>query len=307
MKSEIRKVRWYEWSKFKKSMIRNMSHDPQISQTNFFIRFLMFIWFRIKAENYFYIKDNEIAGILSLSTNRGDQLFIYTIAVESTFRKQGIGKALMTFSGERASELKKCFLALVVMANNSPAISLYEKHGYRRVGEGITYLSIMADKIQTNETNSLELRKHNYNDSSLMGILRQFVLGEIEAVSGKAGLEYFERISYPEYYASIKKVIQKEKQLIYSIYSDEILVGFLLLSDRKQQRDVAVCSHVDTWNFDFLNNLSSSLMGIPSSSGEINILRFKLSISKVEKMEFSNQTVFERDFSRNKMLMFRKL
>jgi len=307
MNSGIRKVRWYEWSKFKKSMIRNMNHDPQISQTNLFVRFLMFIWFRIKAENYFYIKDDEIAGILSLSKNRGDQLFIYTIAVESTLRKQGIGKALMTFSESRASELNKSFLALVVMANNSSAISLYEKLGYRRVGEGITYLSIMVDKIQSSETNSLELRKHTFNDSNLIVILRQFVLGEIEAVSGKAGLEYFEWISYPDYYASIKEIVRKEKQLIYSIYSDEILVGFLLLSDRKQQRDVAVCSHVDTWNFDFLNNLSSSLMRIPSSSGEINTLRFKLSISKVEKMDLSNQTVFERDFSRNKMLMFRKL
>lgn len=307
MKSEIRKVRWYEWSKFKKSMIRNMSHDPQISQTNFFIRFLMFIWFRIKAENYFYIKDDEIAGILSLSKDRSDQLFIYTIAVESAFRKQGIGKALITFSDTRASELKKSFLALVVMDNNSSAISLYEKLGYRRVGEGITYLSIMVEKIQSSETNSLELRKHNFNDSNLMVILKQFVLGEIEAVSGKAGLEYFEWISYPDYYASMKKIIQKERQLIYSIYSDEILVGFLLLSDRKQQRTVAVSSHVDTWNFEFLNNLSSSLMRIPSSSGEINTLRFKLSINKVEKMNFSNQTVFERDFSRNKMLMFRKL
>ncbi|MHA1532808.1 MAG: GNAT family N-acetyltransferase [Candidatus Heimdallarchaeota archaeon] len=307
MKSGIRAVKWYEFSKFKKSMIRNMSHDPQISQTNFFIRFLMFIWFRIKADNYFYIKDDEIAGILSLSKNRGDQLFIYTIAVESTFRKQGIGKALMTFSENKASKLKKSFLALVVMANNSPAISLYEKYGYRRVGEGITYLSKMADKIQSSETNSLELRKHNFNDSNLMVILRQFVLGEIEAVSGKAGLEYFEWMSYPEYYNSIKEVIQKEKQLIYSIYSDEILVGFLLLSDRKHLRTAAVCSHVDTWNFDFLNNLSSSLMRIPSTSGEINTLRFKLSISKVEKMDSSEQTVFERDFSRNKILMFRKL
>ena len=115
MDSGIRKVRWYEWSKFKKSMIRNMSHDPQISQTNLFVRFLMFIWFRIKAENYFYIKDDEIAGILSLSKNRGDQLFIYTIAVESAFRKQGIGKALMIFSESRASELNKSFLALVVL------------------------------------------------------------------------------------------------------------------------------------------------------------------------------------------------
>jgi len=197
VESGIRAVKWYKWSKFKRSMIRNLSDSLQISQSNFFYRFMMFLWFRMKAKNYFYIKEGEIAGILSLGTNRGDQVFIYAMAVEPTFRRQGIGKALMDFSEERAAELNKTFMALVVMHSNSPAISLYQRIGYNIVGEGITYLSIIVDKIPSNNTYALELRQFNSNDNDLMGILNQFILGEIEVISGKEGLEYFEQIRFP--------------------------------------------------------------------------------------------------------------
>ena len=108
-------------------MKRNLDETLQISQTNFLIRPMMFLWFRLKAENYFYLKNGEIAGILSLGTNRWDQVFIYAIAVEPSFRKQGVGKALMDFSEERAAELNKSFMALVVLHSNVPAISLYKK------------------------------------------------------------------------------------------------------------------------------------------------------------------------------------
>jgi len=288
-------------------MIRNLSDDPQISQSNFFIRFLMFIWFKLKAENYFYIKNGEIAGILSLGTDRGNQIFIFTIAVEPTFRKQGIGKALMTFSEERAAELKKNYMALVVMSSNIPAVSLYQKYGYSIVGEGITYLSLAADKIQSDNTQSLELRKFNINNGDLLSILKQFILGEIEIISGKDGLEYFEKIRFPEYYPGIKKAIQKGKRFMYSIYKNDNLVGFLLFSDKKNTRNVTVYSQADTWNMDFLNNISDALGKLSSSSGQIPKLRFKLSISKVERMENLDQTYFDWDISTNKLLMFRKL
>ncbi len=307
MKSEIRSVKWYEFSKFKKSVIRNLRDDPQISDSNFLILFLLFLWARIKVENYFYIKDGEIAGILSLGTNRGNQVFIYAIAVEPTFRKQGIGKALMNFSEERAAELNKEYLALVVMQNNKPAISLYQKYGYRIVGEGKTYLSINSDKIKTNSTSSLELRKSNLNDNDLLSILRQFILGEINTLSGKEGLEYFEEFRFQEYYQEIKKATQKGKQFLYSIYRDDILVGFLLFSDKKHMRNISVYSQVDTWNIDFLNNISYALNNLQSSNGKIITFKFRLSTYKTEKIENLNQSDFQNDVSKNKLLMFKKL
>ena len=84
------------------------------------------------------------------------------------------------------------------------------------------------------------------------------------------------------------------------------MVGFLLFSDKKHKRNISVYSQVNTWNIDFLNNLSYALKGIHSSTGKINSIVFKLSISKVERIEY-NQTDFKADFSKNKLLMFKKL
>ena len=131
--------------------------------------------------------------------------------------------------------------------------------------------------------------------------------GEIEAISSREGLEYFEKISFNEYYTEIEKSIQKGKEFIYSIYNEDILVGFLLFSDRKNNRNVVVYSQVDTWNVDFLNNLSDALRKIPSSSGKISMLRYRLSISKIERMKNLNQTDFEKDTSKNKILMIKKI
>jgi len=94
---------------------------------------------------------------------------------------------------------------------------------------------------------------------------------------------------------------------LYLIYKEDVLIGFLLLTDKNLQRNVQVYSQVDTWNIAFLNNLSSALMGLPSPSGEINTLRFTLSICKVERMDNLNQTDFTGDLSKNKLLMYKKL
>ncbi|MHA1187346.1 MAG: GNAT family N-acetyltransferase [Candidatus Heimdallarchaeota archaeon] len=308
MESGIRAVKWYEFSKFKKSLSKNLhAADPTMSQANFFFKFLMYIWYRIKPENYFYIKDGKIAGILSLGTNYDKQVFTYAVAVEPSFRKQGIGKALMNFAEERTAELKKKYLALVVLVSNLSAVSLYQKIGYKRVGIGSTYLTIIADEIQTNNNYSLELRNYNVNENDLMVILKQFVFEETEAISGKEGLEYFEEISFPGYYPEVSKAIQKGKRFIYSIHNKEALIGFLLFSDKKNIRNVTIFSKVDTWNSDFLYALANVMIKVQNSSKKINLLNIRLSISKLERMKNIDQTDFKSDISKSKLLMFKKL
>lgn len=93
---------------------------------------------------------------------------------------------------------------------------------------------------------------------------------------------------------------------MYTIYNEDVIVGFLLFNDNKHKRNVSVYSQVNTWNIDFLNNLAYVLQGIPCSTGKINSMVFRLSISKVERMEY-NKTDFKVDDSKNKLLMFKKL
>ncbi len=302
----IRAVKRSEWSKFKKSMVRNLDNSLQLSQNNFFFRFMMFLWFRIKPENYVCIKNGEIAGILSLGVNRGDQVFIYGLAVEPAFRGQGIARMLMEFSEDRAKELKKTFLALVVLYNNNPAISLYHNYEYNKVGEGKAYFSILVDKIQSDDTSTIELRQFDFKNNDLKSILDQFILGEIELLSGKEGLEYFEQMSYHQYYPSMIKDIQKGKRSIYLIYNEKELVGILIFRDHNQQRDVEVYSQENTWNTKFLMNLSN-VLAQHNQSMEIGRLRFRLSICKMDQVDNLDLTEFEWDYSKNKVLMYKKL
>ena len=62
-----------------------------------------------------------------------DEGYIDNIAVEPDARRHGVASALLdVFCRFGAANL--AFLTLEVRASNTPAIGLYEKHGFRRVG-----------------------------------------------------------------------------------------------------------------------------------------------------------------------------
>ena len=63
-----------------------------------------------------------------------DEGYISNIAVDSLYRREGVGDALIDQLLTRCRELALAFVTLEVRAGNLPAISLYEKHGFDRVG-----------------------------------------------------------------------------------------------------------------------------------------------------------------------------
>lgn len=79
----------------------------------------------------FYIAqlDGEAAGYLGLQIFSGEG-YITNVAVLPEYRRRGIAKALL----ERAFENETEFITLEVRESNFPAIALYEKLGFERVG-----------------------------------------------------------------------------------------------------------------------------------------------------------------------------
>jgi ribosomal-protein-alanine N-acetyltransferase len=63
-----------------------------------------------------------------------DEGYISNVAVAPEARRQGIADALIARLEEICGMLALSFVSLEVRAGNAPAIALYEKHGFRRVG-----------------------------------------------------------------------------------------------------------------------------------------------------------------------------
>ena len=63
-----------------------------------------------------------------------DEGYIGNVAVRPAFRRRGVADALLDALDTRASERGLAFLTLEVRAGDEPAIALYRKHGYLRVG-----------------------------------------------------------------------------------------------------------------------------------------------------------------------------
>jgi len=100
---------------------------------------------RLSARNFRYFIDlshgevlvqtneGEISGYGILLFHRGTALArLYSIAVSSKFRGQGLGKKLLTKLEAIASERECTYLRLEVRTNNTAAIELYESQGYRK-------------------------------------------------------------------------------------------------------------------------------------------------------------------------------
>lgn len=79
---------------------------------------------------FFVFEENSrIIGYVGLQTVL-DEGYITNIAVNSSYRRQGIGQKLLQALDETAEKLSLSFISLEVRESNSSAIKLYTKMGY---------------------------------------------------------------------------------------------------------------------------------------------------------------------------------
>ena len=68
-----------------------------------------------------------------------DEGYMSNLAVESAQRRRGIGSLLLAELRREAQRRGLSFITLEVRPSNSPAIALYQKHGYREEGRRRNY------------------------------------------------------------------------------------------------------------------------------------------------------------------------
>ena len=67
-----------------------------------------------------------------------DEGYIGNVAVSPEYRRRGVADALITALKAHCAD-RLAFLSLEVRASNAPAIALYEKQGFKRLGERSDY------------------------------------------------------------------------------------------------------------------------------------------------------------------------
>ena len=82
--------------------------------------------------------DNTVVGYITYSAII-DEVQIANVATHPDFRKQGIGRKMLTALQDMAKKENMAVITLEVRQSNTPAIMLYEKCGYEQVGRRKNY------------------------------------------------------------------------------------------------------------------------------------------------------------------------
>ena len=84
---------------------------------------------------FFCAKHNGLlAGYMGLSAVAGEG-YVTNVAVFPQYKRMGVASLLLCFADSFAAEQGLEFISLEVRPSNIPAISLYSKHGYEKVGQ----------------------------------------------------------------------------------------------------------------------------------------------------------------------------
>lgn len=90
--------------------------------------------------------EGQAAGYVSV-TRALDEGQVDLVAVHPNFRRMGVAKELFNALFECAEELDINFFTLEVRVSNTPAISLYEKLGFKRDGVRKKYYDGIEDAV----------------------------------------------------------------------------------------------------------------------------------------------------------------
>ena len=90
------------------------------------------------------VEDGKVIGYIGMSAVI-DEGYLFNAAVDSHYRKKGVGSALVRELVTWCQKHDFAFLTLEVRESNAPAIALYSRFGFVRVGERKNYYSKPAE------------------------------------------------------------------------------------------------------------------------------------------------------------------
>lgn len=79
------------------------------------------------------LRNGEVLGCIAANDALG-QGFISKVMVSPEHRREGIADSLLNYLESEALKRKMFELTLEVRCSNTPAVKLYEKHGFKKIG-----------------------------------------------------------------------------------------------------------------------------------------------------------------------------
>ena len=117
-----------EWRKVKKLQLKMKLREILSVFKSSPIRFAIRV-----VKKLFSKKDSEVTFLHYINGTAPAPLWIDLIAVTPQMQRKGIGMKLVEFSKQRAAQLGRKQIMLLVNVNDTPALELYKKSGFNRV------------------------------------------------------------------------------------------------------------------------------------------------------------------------------
>ena len=306
---KMKRVNLFQWRSFKKNFLKLLIiNDPNTANYSLIMRFFMFLYIKIFAENYFCYHNGKQAGLLSLRTKKGNEAYIFGIAVLPEFRKRGLGKYMMDFSEKRAKETKKKFTALAVLNSNEPAVNLYKKLDYKFVGLGMTPITISLSKITKSKSNPIKLETILVYTDEFKNLFSDTVLSQIKTVSQNDGVEYVREYRINDYHKDIAKNISKTKNRFFQVLDNNEQIGFLFCRNKGTTNVCSVYLQSKTiLTNELLSYLAEKLKDLIEDNENYEELVFRVFLHQADKLIDLQDSDFVRDSTLDKSLMFKRI
>jgi len=118
-------------------------------------------------------KDKQIAGDIVVLLHRNTSLArIYSLAIDPSFRRQGLANQLISEAERTAAESGSFFMRLEVRIDNDSAITLYRSLGYQDIGRKADYYEDGAEALRMEKrlrtSHPVALNKIPYYEQTLI-------------------------------------------------------------------------------------------------------------------------------------------
>ncbi len=126
------------------------------------------------STGFVWVEDGQLIANASVQRNytRRDTWIIGNVATQPAYRNRGIGRAVVEACIQYAASRGARYVALQADVGNRPALHLYEKLGFRRLGE-VTHYHRPASLDLEDEDGTHRVRKARWSDRAAVWALAQ--------------------------------------------------------------------------------------------------------------------------------------